>query len=516
MISDGVVASTRKFLRKWGLEAGFLLLISFIIAYQVFVNGIGLSDNGDFKRLTDAVGISTTNNPVGNTPMVKFLCTYRYWGTAKPKFIGYPSSELLFMWPATLGSLIIHGHGIFDSYILALLHAFILLLAFIVLAFAAKRLLSWPARAVLYCMCLLVFGDVAYLSYLNAMYSEAAALTSLLLMTSTSLYVVSRANDPRPLKKGWFYLLAISAVVCITAKSQYVVIGFPIAALAYILQSRSPLSRQPAIQALMVILTATILYIPVFTIYTKHHIRICNLYDAVFNDLLRYSNDPPRDLKELGLDPKYSIYAGTLAYDSRGSSILEQSIPKSFGYAPILRFYAHHPVRFIGLLDRGARASYSLRPHYLGNFGPRSYTKFGKEDDIGRIVYENITHGNSTLWLPQRYMSQTFNAWSNIRQRIPHSSLLMLAFWITGVITACRIRYDRRQSQSVRLVAAVNLTLLAMAALEFFCTLLGEGDADLVKHLFLFSMLIDLCLVFLVMYATAALFNRIINKQIAS
>jgi hypothetical protein len=204
------------------------------------------------------------------------------------------------------------------------------------------------------------------------------------------------------------------------------------------------------------------------------------LYNAVFFELLKYSPAPRVDLQRLGLDPDLEKYKGT--------DIFRADIPAEdpefevafFGRISTARlalFYLGHPSRLARATQRVAPGMFSLRPSYLGNF----------EKSCG---------------LAPRAQSQAFQLWSKLRESASPRSLWFVAVFFAGNALAALAAFLKTGSRHFKAVMVLHLALVLMA-LEQLLVTAATGQYELVKHLFLFNLLFDLCLCADIALATA-------------
>jgi hypothetical protein len=200
-------------------------------------------------------------------------------------------------------------------------------------------------------------------------------------------------------------------------------------------------------------------------------IRTCNKYQTVFYGILRNSPDPAGDLEELGLAPSLAVLANTNYFmekypiDIRNDGFTEMIYDK-VSYLKIMEFYLHHPARFVQKLEAAAENGFKLKQRF-GNY----------EKDVK-------THYRQT--------SNAFGFWSDFKMKVlPHSLLFVFLFYFTAllILVFCHIRADNTR---IRLFIEFMGFIVLMGVMQFMLPLLGDGEADLSKHLFLFNACFDL------------------------
>jgi hypothetical protein len=449
------------------LESVVLTLLVAVLFYQLFVPPvIGLANNGDFERFMGRVGL-------------RYVVTddsYRYWQYVNREFSiaernwwrsGYVSSENVLIEVAVFVNSLVSKSGLFDITVLGSVHVLTFILAIWLLLLSSRGF--GPVRYVLGLCTVLVFSDVGYVAYFNSLYSEPAALIFLLLAIALLLmFLVS--SEPSPLLLV-SYLLA--AMLFASSKPQNALLGLPLAAYGAYL-SRTQADRRWKGIICSAVLALCVVCVVVFRA-TPEYQRGNFIYNSIFYEILRHSPSPEQDLLELGLDAELAEYAGTISYMPE-SAINDAGFPAtlfaSLGWSRVLRLYLRHPERLLDLASRGARSAFSLRPDGLGNF-------------------------EKAAGFEPRALSHAFDVWSGFKaQVVPGSLAFLLAFLgLNLVLAVVCMRRAWRPRPPVHRFPEVLLLLVIMSAMAFGTAVIGEGELDIVKHMFLFNVITDLIFV---------------------
>ncbi|MDQ3011649.1 MAG: hypothetical protein M3X11_13195, partial [Acidobacteriota bacterium] len=453
--------------RFYRTESAALLLIGMVIAMQLFWPPmIGLASNGDFERLMHWGKFEYITNDDSekyfNWINRNFHITQSPWTAWR----GFGSSEVIFVkLSAIIGDWLIRGDG-FDLRVIGVVH----LLAFV----AALWLLMQGWRVAiklspLYLLpgILLIFCDVGYTACFNSFYSEPASLIFLLAMVGTGL-----AITPLEHRRMGLLLFFLSAGLFIAAKPQNFALIPPLLLFCVRLFQLYRKSHQRAITvAFALALMAAPLALNIIAPWYTNNGR----YQSTFYGILKDSPDPAADLRELGLDPKFAVLAGTtifhanLPVDIKGQEFQEQFY-RRINHFKIAKFYLTHPRRFLTKLNVTTQNGYQLRLN-LGN-------------------YEKATG------LPARTESHRWSVWSDFKQTYWPKSLWFLAGYC--LLLACLIlKSYRRSSPAGRTLREFCLMLWLMMLAAFVTPMLGDGESDFIKHLFLFNALFDLSLLLL-------------------
>ena len=190
--------------------------------------------------------------------------------------------------------------------------------AHLIVVMAALAVLLWalresrpPVRFGLPLLIILIFSDVAYVSYLNSFYMDAAAMVFLMLTISLA---VAAALRPR----AWIAIaFGIAAVLFITSKSQHGLLGPLLSALAAWFAFRS--ARKTALlwtASAIAALLSTVVMVKLTTL----EYRTYPLYNIIFFSLAKESPHPEQTLTELGLPPSYLPLVGSHSYAANNPS----------------------------------------------------------------------------------------------------------------------------------------------------------------------------------------------------
>ena len=203
----------------------------------------------------------------------------------------------------------------------------------------------------------------------------------------------------------------------------------------------------------------------------SREIKVCNKYQTVFYGILKDSPDPAGDLAELGLDPAFAVLAGTNYFmeeyplDIRTPEFKEMLFEK-VGYADVAGFYLRHPGRLLEKLEIAAENGFKLRQGF-GNYEKYPGVRYKQTADV-------------------------FCFWSNFKMNVlPHTLLFVFAFYAASVLILI-YEYRKADTPGTRFLTAFFGFIVLMGATQFVLPVLGDGEADLSKHLFLFNISFDL------------------------
>lgn len=459
---------TDKDIRKAAAWMAGIALSVLIIVLIMISPVIGLADSGDFGRVLGVTGLSV-QNPNESFEYLYFHYAHQYFSYGDYKPGGYISTHVILVAVAGLIGRVVNGET-FDIRILGVCYTILIVSAIVLLVRNAPELNNrrntFIVTTVLALSLLFVFGDIGYLAYFQSFFGEPFALIAMLLTVASSIALASR---PIPTGK-LLVLFVVAALAVATSKIQNAPLGFAFALLAWRMIGLRPDRkwRRQVWTGVAVLFMGSALMIAV----APDRLKNTNLYQSIFYGVLKDSPNVARDMKELGIPEKYAVLAGT-NYFQKNTAIpqkdpfLRQEVLEKLSHKDIALYYLRHPSRFMQKLDKAAANAMFIRPYYLGNYDQSA----GKPS--GAISYE-------------------FSGWSQWKDRyMPSNYEWYISLFLTYYV-ALGTLWRRNSSRRLRLVAE-TLAVVALAGV-FSCIvpLIGDGEADLGKHLFMFNVCFDM------------------------
>jgi len=447
-----------------------LAIVAGLIVWQLFVPPIiGLADQGDFVRMLGPLEYA----PVPRGPEHKYWYVTRKYvkdPTYREPRWEQPSSELLTAWAATRLNRLIAGGQEFDIRIIGWAHALLFFLALARLLYVTRQLrVYW----LLWSLVILIMTDVGYVAYLNSLYTEPASCIWFLFFLAESIAIASAE------KATWGAVLRWTAfaILWITAKIQNAPLCVPIAfygATTFKLASDRRLRHVAAGGMLAICVSGWVMYRS-----TLPATRVTALYNTVFFGILPESTRPEADLASLGLDRSYAQYSGTVAW-SPGTGVadgaLVQAVERQLNPLKLFGFYLSRPARLHQHVERVLQNALSLRPEFCGNFEESAGRRPGARSDA--IAFWSGFHSRCL---------------GRIGDFLVGALLVSTLIGLAMIVRMGRKHDCRRWLEFGVFVGICCLMAFSVAAF---------GDAwDNVKHQFLFNLLLDTCLVFVVVTA---------------
>lgn len=451
--------------RALSIEKVALVAMAGILVYQLMIPPvIGLADQGDYARLLGPFHLGPVAQSAEERYYRYFNRTYRHDLNFKLPGWEMYSTQDVFIGAAMVLNRWISKDGLFDLRVLSFVEILSFLGACYLLLRALRPLVSARLRILLCAAILVILCDVGYASYFNSFYSEPATYIFLLALLAAWLAIIG--NDCRDAK--YACLFGLCALLFVAAKPQNVAAGVILS--LYLVRFRRLFRPSWLVPVMSGIILAASL-----AVYSTvpRLVRLAQMYNIVFMDLLPRSGHPANELRSLDLDPSYAKYSGSGAFApvsgfwNRG---FQDQLDQHVNRFTIVWQYGTHPAKLLryvrAVLPRGS----SLRAEGVGNF----------EKAAGR---------------PPFARAESFALWSHFHERY-------LARWSFSVLIGLMLSVPlagwlavSAQTLRARLLAECFAVLALIAVAVFFTTILGDAH-DIAKHLHLYNMLTDICLIF--------------------
>jgi hypothetical protein len=445
----------------------FLALAAAIVGYQIFAPPVvGLANNADFGKVIgifDLTGPQQDENGWADT-RYEFNPAKHYWAE-------FYSSEHVLLAAAIAVNTVFSKDGYFDVRAIGLIHAGLFMAALYLL----WTLLEEAPRAQRIATCgmvLFCFSDVMYVSYLNSFYMDVAAW--LFLSIAAMLYLrLLRWRRTRDVL--WF---TVSCAMVITSKAQHAVFGFWLTALVlvsgYALWPKQRM-RVTAFAACVALLAAVWITKSAPVEYPSR-----GVFTMAFYQILPYSKNQDRTIRDLGLDDSYRRYVGMHSF-SRGSPMWDAAFVEQFrrriSYGSLAWFYVTHPGDAYMAMRRSLNEAGIQRP-YLGNFDVHTgYPRFQE--------------------------SHAFAFWSGVKRRAFDQKGPRFFFTFLGLAAAVAVLLAA-QRRTLRRGAVTGGVVLIGMAFTALCVASLADAVDVPRHHLMFYVLFDMLLVLLVHLSVGA------------
>ena len=200
-----------------------------LMILMLFVpNYLGVGDDGSFYRLMEAAGLSYVSDTVLEESSEFFNRVYLIDTSKYVLGTEMLNSQVLIVKAAVKLDRLLTGDNYFDIRMLALIYGILYIPAiYLLIRQACMRVKCFSEGIVIGLLGVLIFSDVAYITYFNSLYPESVWFISL-------LYCVAGAvsfQEKRSLLKegGSLFLIAGSGIVLMTSRAQCAFIGIILA-----------------------------------------------------------------------------------------------------------------------------------------------------------------------------------------------------------------------------------------------------------------------------------------------
>ncbi|MFC0211783.1 hypothetical protein ACFFK0_04825 [Paenibacillus chartarius] len=428
---------------------------------------VGIADNGDFLRIMSSTGLDDLQRDLPREERY-FSYFIREFQLTNLGLGGYISTQVPLVLLATGLNRLFYSTTVFDIRFLAAVYMVLLLAAFAIVL-RSQRQLPVLVRVLLAVLLVVVFTDVGYIGYFNSLFGEPVSYVFLLLTVALALALSSAGRPSRKLLLAFF----VSAVWLTCSKIQ----NAPIGVLIALLGLRFVPLRPDAAWRRLVLACSAVLALGSMAMYVlaPKQLKDINMYQTVFYGVIKDSQSPERDLEELGLPAELAVLAGT-NYFTKDTAIpqqdprLKEMFYDRISHGKVALFYARHPLRLLGKLEVAAENGMTIRPYYLGTYEKRE-------------------------GMPAGAVSEKFGYWSEWKRSVlPNTLWFLLPF--SALYYAVLWREWRRAASAARRVCCETFALIGLiGAVSFVIPVVGDGLADLAKHLFLYNVCFDIMFV---------------------
>ena len=459
-------------------------IIVFVLSFSVLYlgNNIGLSDNGDFRRVLLVNNMEYENEDnyyylfkqdykmkvEGDTfwEKVSYLCESNNEEEiySSPHFIIIKASKVMNF---IVNSILVRDETHYDIWYLAFIYILMLSMAawgiFTFFADEARKL-----RIAVFVIFIVMFCDAGYLLYFNSLYGEPLQYVSLMMLIALGLLIYKRPTIPK--------------IVCFFV-SLYFFAGSKLANVPYsVIVSLLALSfaflRRDRRYRIGIAVSVALAAVCIANLYLSIPAWMHNdtTYQSVFFGAVKESETPEKDLKQLGIDEKYLLLVNTHAYMDEGEYPIDITTPEfehdfydKVSKIDVAFFYLRHPVRFVHKIAFSIENSSSLRPLNSGN------------SDTVIMDYSN-----------------RYSIWSNLRvaSRFLYKPIIVflmaLIMTIYVVLVHIYLVRSKKQTDEKRLYLIMAMYVLIVGLWINMCLpIIGNGEADIMKHMFLFTNFMD-------------------------
>ncbi len=460
---------------NYGILAFVFVIV--ICSLTLFVRPIvGMADNGDFFRIisqSDMYHLPENKNNGFLGYFNKDYGIYKYNNDNEKMIV---STQFILTKTAVFIEKLINKNYVFDIRILA----FIYMIIYAFSAYFIVRVLTYDIESkkhklLITVLFIFIFCDTGYIAYFNSFFAEAVNLSFFLFSLGMLLYMY-KFKKYNILNLIVFFL---SSLIFIGSKQQLAPIGILVALILIrlFITSKKRVFRYTSL-GLAVTIVISSLY---FYKSISGDFDYINRYHAMTRGVLLYESKSDDILKEFNINEQYSLlqettysYLNTIPIINSNDDKLKKEFYSKYSFLSILGFYLKHPTIFGKMINFAVVNGYSIRPKVMGNYEKKEGKAFGQQ-------------------------SHFFSLWSGIKENyIPHNLFLtIVAFGIYFGFAVKRYLMAKRNGDvDSQLFEEAFLYVFLVGTSQIFTSIIGAGDADLGKHVFMFNVSFDIMLLY--------------------
>ncbi len=462
---------------------GAILVFVLCFAELYLGENVGVSDNGDFRRVL-LVNNLEYKDDTDYYYLFKQDYTMKVEGKAFPQKLAslwdtYNEDDIYWSPQFTIIKAsktinyfvnIITGRSETDYNIMWLALIYILMLS--VAAWGIFTFFSDSTvkiRIAVFLIFIIMFCDIGYILYFNSFYGEPLQYVALMMLISVGLLIHRRPSVPKVI---CFFVALYFFAGSKLANIPYSVIVC-ILSLTFIVLRRDWLFKIGVIVSLIV----TVVCVINLSARIPDWMNKDTTYQSVFYGAIKESDTPEKDLKFFGVDEKYAALMNTNAYmdkDEYAYDILSDEFDRDFyqrvSKLKIVFFYMLHPVRLVKNISYAIENSAYIRPPNSGN---------------SKTVLMQLT-GKYSLWSHLRVIFKF------LYTPIVIFTAFILITAYTVVIDVFYLKRRKKEPRSmIYMMSSFNVLVIGLW-INMVLPIIGNGHADIAKHMFLFVNCIDI------------------------
>jgi hypothetical protein len=452
----------------WGRTA-ILLIVGLQAILGFLLINTGIADNGDFSRsmqwFIEKPAAFATNWPTDDASWdLRFT---KFWiddwtlkpADARPPIESRSSAQLLNM--AGMAANAIVGNA---DYSLRIASIPARLLALGAIAAQALALHVTTRNTAVTCLALAAVSaillDTGYAAFLNSFYEERASLLYLLVLVPAAIMGFR-------VGAGWVWKIVFAVALALFASSKAQFVPTPAILLVVLIPHAWELVRRAPLPTAALFAVPQLLALIVISGYGFGNV---NAYNSLFIGALTFADDPARHLH--GFPPSAERCVGVNAY-ARGTCYTELSPFAAHGKT--VNLYLSDPPALFRAVGFAADAMHDI-----------ALEQYGKTH-LGGSITPIIA---PTLWSDAKRLMPT--GWP----------------FLAVLVAASAALFPLAKHLELRGLAITAQFLLALSISQIVITVVGDGRAEIQKHLLVANFAVDLGLVLALTLALAATLSR--------
>ncbi|MHC1749260.1 MAG: hypothetical protein AB9856_13305 [Cellulosilyticaceae bacterium] len=428
-----------------------------------------MADNGDYYRIISGNGLYSLQKNYSDQYFGYFnkeYGIYEYFNENEDIII---TSQSLFIKVASILDKAITKDNIFDLRFLGLVQS---IYCITMIYFLMKCISYEMHRKMAYVFSFLVpfvFIDTAYTAYFNSFYSEGIVYISCIFSIIAIILMIQQQYNDYFL----MVLFVLNGIILTTSKQQNapngVLLGILILSVVWI-------RRESVFKVIATVMGGLLIMVGIGTyiIIPKEFVNI-NQYHAMTRGILLINDNPEAVLEKFNISKQYSVLKDSIYYEryhiiDANNQLLKEGFYDQYGFIKILIYYIKNPTKLIQMLELAAKNAFTIRPRAMGNF----------EKIEGR---------------PYLQKTNFFSLYSILKDKLVPKTIGFIVIWmivIIGFYSYLFIKANKNKDRRKMMGLPVMITIIAIGLVQIVVSIIGAGDADLLKHIFLFNVIFDL------------------------
>lgn len=438
----------------------------FIMSYAIIFIPVGVANNGELDRIMLENNLYSLQSGDADNYFDYFVKDYgvsQYYNDALDKKTSLTTQNMFIRAAVVIDEFISGDDGVFDvryfGFIQVLLCTFSVYLFVDYLSYGKKTLTKYLIGA----MVVFVLADTGYSSYFNSFYPNGIEYVSFLI----AMTCVFMMKQERTHHVALVALYGVSSFAFIFTRTRNAWAGLILAVLSLLLLARGKGKKdnkerfynQLLISISLILCTSSLLTL----ILTPKSVENIHKYNTMSRGVLKTSQDMEASLDNFKMYPQYSLLYDTTYYDKYPIAYVNgegefEDFYKQFNFMNVTGYYVTHPSQFYEMLKFAINNAYTIRPQSTGNFLKEANHEAGAKTNF-------------------------FTLYSTLKDWIIPRTIGIFYVWL-----ALLYFFHIRSEYNVRIMSAITL----IGVLQIFIAIIGSGDADMTRNMFMFNVVFDL------------------------
>ena len=472
MISLKNIKNLNKYLSPALLSVILCAIITGILLFIPPING--LADNGDFYRAMLSEGIYRL--PLKHIQSINFIeLKFGIMQYFNENHGAVFSSQSLVIKTALFLNKLFYSNKIFDIRFLALIYYVFYLGAIYLLTNSLVYPYKKKQSYFISLLVVFIFADSSFILYFNSFYAEPGMFIAALYIFSI---LISFARNCY--KKQWplAIFLWLAVIFLITNKQQNAPLALSFSVMLigffYINKEKKNIKKFITVFGIFSFLLSGVI---TYKMINKEFNTV-NMFQSFSHGVLMETGDPTNKISKSGLDKQYALmrqqdyYPKNYAPIKPSNAYIENHLLDKYNVGWIVKYYLKNPKQFMNLLDVAAKDVMLVQVKAVGDF-----TRTSKRPPGSQVIY--------------------FTGYSAIMGSFfPRKFLFLCLIAVTLIIVYGVGFYIDLKAEKKYGILRFFLILCLMSIILFvpIVSIIGDGEADLAKHIFLVPVSIDLAL----------------------